>query len=218
MILMLYADLFDFLDQHQGASTAILTFALVAVTIFYALQNRKMVREMKKARDAAVLPKLALDMHALGPNLFDLAIKNVGPGAALDIDVRTEWVPIDESASPPGARWRRNVMASGEQVELFPPDKRSGGMESMPDIYEEVRLLGEMRDAVGNRHQVDERFEELPEWGQLVKEAQQSWKPPEPERRAAEAMHKKFDQPLKSLTKAADEIARAIREVKSDGR
>jgi hypothetical protein len=86
----LYADLFGSLDRHQGASTAILTAALVAVTVFYAWQNRKMVGEMKKARDATILPKLALDLHALGPTVFDLAIKNVGPGAALDIDVQTD--------------------------------------------------------------------------------------------------------------------------------
>ncbi|MEX2447710.1 MAG: hypothetical protein WD404_03080 [Solirubrobacterales bacterium] len=74
-----------------------------------------------------------------------------------------------------------------------------------------------MKDAVRNRHKVDERFEDLPEWSRLVEEAQQSWKPPEPERRMADALHKKFEQPLRGLTKAASEIARAIREVQ-DGR
>lgn len=137
----LYADLFGSLDRHQGASTAILTAALVAVTVFYAWQNRKMVGEMKKARDATILPKLALDLHTLGPTVFDLAIKNVGPGAALDIDVQTEWMPVDESAAAPGVRWRRNILSPGGQVELFPPGELSGNHESLPETYKEVRQV-----------------------------------------------------------------------------
>lgn len=206
------ADLLGSLDRHQGVTTAILTTALVAVTVFYAWQNRRMVGEMKKARDAALLPKLSLNLHALGPNIFDLAIKNVGPGAALDIDVRTEWVPIDESATPLGSRWRSNVLSPGEQVELFPPGEQSGEQGWLPERYGEIRLVGAMSDAVGNRHQVNERFAGLPEWGRLVEEAQQSWKPPEPERRVADALFNKFQPPLKDLSRATDEIARALRE------
>ena len=209
---MTYATVADFLDRHQGASTAVLTAALVAVTVFYAWQNRKMVGEMKKARDATILPKLALDFHPLGPTVFDLAIKNVGPGAALDIDVRTEWVPVDRSVSAPGVQWRRNIMSPGEQVELFPPGELAGNLESLPETYSEVRLFGTMSDAVGASHEVDERFANLPEWGQLLKDAHQSWKPPEPERRAADAMYSKFERPLKDLTNATSQIARAVRE------
>lgn len=91
----------------------------------------------------------------------------------------------------------------------------SGNLESLPETYKEVRLHGTMSDAVGNPHKIDARFEDLPEWGQLLKSARQSWKPPEPERRAADAMSNKFERPLRDLTKAASEIARAVREIPS---
>lgn len=208
---MVYATILGFFDKHQGSSTVILTAALVAVTAFYAWQNRKMVSEMKKARDAAILPKLALDFHPIGPDVVDLAIRNVGPGAAIDIDIRTEWVPVDASAPAPGARWRRNIMSPGEEVQLFLPTKGDRNLKALSETYKEVRLVGAMADAAGNPHEVDERFEDLPEWVRLLKDAHQSWKPPEPERRTADAMYSKFERPLKDLTNAAREIARAVR-------
>jgi hypothetical protein len=208
---MALANVIDFLDKHQGASTAILTGALVLVTVIYAWQNRKMVREMKHARDAAILPKLALEFHRLGPNVVDLAIRNVGPGAAIDIDVRTEWVPIAEDATAPGARWRRNLLSPSEQVELFPPGDLGGNLDSLPDRFREVRLQGTMIDAAGTTHEVDERFSDLPEWRRILGDAHESWHPPEPERRAADAFYKKFERPLKDLTNATNEVARAVR-------
>ena len=208
---MTLATLIDSLDRHQGASTAILTAALVLVTAVYAWQNRKMVREMKHARDATILPKLALEFHRLGPNVVDLAIRNVGPGAAIDIDVRTEWVPTAEGATAPGARWRRNLLSPSEQVELFPPGDLNGNLDSLPERFKEVRLRGTMIDAAGTTHKVDERFSDLPEWRRILGDAHESWHPPEPERRAADALYKKFERPLKDLTNATNEVARAIR-------
>ena len=208
---MTFATLIDSLDRHQGASTTILTAALVLVTAVYAWQNRRMVREMKHARDATILPKLALEFHRLGPNVVDLAISNVGPGAAIDIDVQTEWVPTTADATAPGARWRRNLLSSGEQVELFPPGDLGGNLDSLPERFKEIRLRGTMVDAAGTAHNVDERFADLPEWRRILGDAHESWHPPEPERRAADAMYSKFERPLKDLTKATNEIARALK-------
>ena len=132
---MAFATLIDSLDRHQGASTAILTAALVLVTAVYAWQNRKMVREMKHARDATILPKLALEFHRLGPNVVDLAIRNVGPGAAIEIDVRTEWVPTAEGATAPGA-----TTTNGLQIEA------AEGLEGLPRhlFNDEIETLLEL--------------------------------------------------------------------------
>lgn len=206
----------DYLDKHQGAFTAILTFCLVAITFYYAVQNRRMVWEMKKARDATILPKLAIDLHALGPNVVALAIRNVGPGAALDIDVRTEWVPAFASLEVSGKRWRKNLMAPGEQVVLFPPGDLGGNLKPLTETYREVRLRGEMKDVVGNTREVDEAFENLTEWSQVLQDAGQRWRNPEPEARAAEAMAKKFEPALKGLTKATNQVAAEIRSARQD--
>ena len=73
------ASIFDTLDRHSGSATVLLTAALVLVTAYYAWMNRRAVSEMKAARDATLLPKLALEFHRLGPNVVDLAIRTLAP-------------------------------------------------------------------------------------------------------------------------------------------
>lgn len=210
---IVFANIVDYLDAHQGAFAALLTAALVLVTAFYAWQNRQMVLEMKRSRDTAILPKLALEFHRLGPNVVSLAIRNVGPGAALDIDVRTEWVPLSTEDDAPGTRWRRNLLSPGEQAELFPPGDLGANLNTLPERFREVRLKGSLRDAAGNEHRVDEAFADLPEWRRVLEEANESWHAPEPERRMADAFQNKFQKPLKDLTKATNEVAAAVRDL-----
>jgi hypothetical protein len=47
------ASIVSSLDQHQGAATAVLTAVLVAVTVYYAVQNKRMVGEMQQSRELA---------------------------------------------------------------------------------------------------------------------------------------------------------------------
>jgi hypothetical protein len=82
------ATIIDYLDDHAGAFTALLTAVLIAVTTYYAAQNRRMVKEMAATRELSILPKLALEFLRLGPTAMDVLVKNVGPGPALDIEVR----------------------------------------------------------------------------------------------------------------------------------
>jgi hypothetical protein len=208
---MPFASVTDFLDQHQGAVTTVLTVVLLGVTFFYAWQNRKMVKEMQQARYATILPKLALEFHRLGPMVVDLAIRNVGPGAALDIDVEVEWVPAHASDSIKGVAWRRNLLSPGEQIELFPPGDLNGNIDTLPETYKEIRLHGTMVDAGGREHLVDESFGKLAEWREVIGDARESWKPPQPEKRAADALYQKFERPLKDITSAVNSVAVALR-------
>lgn len=208
---MPYADLFDFLDRHQGTTTAVLTAGLVLVTVYYAIQNRQMVSEMRQARDLTILPKLALDFHRLGPTAMTLAIKNVGPGAALDVDVHVVWEP-SATDKPAEHRWRRNVLAPAEQADFIPPGQGlDGNLNALPTTYERVRILGQMKDSAGNQHHVDEVFDNLSEWREVLGEARQRFVAADPERRNADAIFNKLKGPLNDLTKAGNEIARAIR-------
>jgi len=86
----------DFLDQHAGAFAALLTLVLIAVTAYYAFQNRRMVKEMERTRELSLLPRLALEFHRLGSATVTLSICNVGPGAALDVDVRMVYEPVQQ--------------------------------------------------------------------------------------------------------------------------
>jgi hypothetical protein len=119
-------------------------------------------------------------------------------------------MPIENAQPTPGARWRRNLLSPQEQVELFPPGDLNANVDHLPQTYKEIRLLGTMRDAVGNRQQVDERFLDLPEWRDVVHAAHERWTAPEVERRVADAMYRKFERPLGDLTRATQEVARAV--------
>lgn len=207
---MLVATIVNYLDQHQGAAAAILTAALVLVTIYYAVQNRRMVAEMRRARGLAILPKLALDFHRLAPTAVTLAIKNVGPGAALDVDIKVIWEPLTAGDCAEN-RWRRNVLAPEEQVDFLPPGTDlNGNIDSLPAKYRRVRLMGTMLDAAGEKHDVNEVFDELPEWRKVLSEAHQRFVAADPERRLSEALRKQFESPLKDLAAGTREVARAV--------
>jgi hypothetical protein len=208
------ADVISYLDRHQGAVTAFLTLALVLVTVFYAWQNLRMAREMREARSAAIRPKLALELHRLGPTAAALAIRNVGAGSALDVDVQTEWVTADDKPNP-AARWRRNLLPPGEQAELLPPGDLNDNINSLPRTYREIRLVGQVTDAAGAVHQVDERFADLAEWREVLGDAHERWVPSDPEKRTADALYSKCERPLKDLTRSIQEINRAIYSVGS---
>src|SRR5947209_8071758 len=75
------------LHKHHGFAPVLLTAALILVTGYYAFQNRRMVGEMRRAREVAVMPKLAIEFAFFGPMNVNVAIKNIGPGVALDVDV-----------------------------------------------------------------------------------------------------------------------------------
>ena len=204
------ASIFDTLDHHSGSATVILTAALVMVTAYYALMNRRAVTEMKAARDVTLLPKLALEFHRLGPNVVDLAIRNVGPGAALNIDVVVEWSSVDPEAESPTVRWRRNLMSPGEQVELFPPGDLNGNLDVLPTVYRDIKLRGTMEDAASKPYDVDEQFGNITEWRDLLGDAQESWHPPEAERRLADAFSREFKPPLKELSTAVKAVGETI--------
>src|SRR5438046_197738 len=98
--------------------TTWLTGALVLVTGYYAWQNHRMVKEMKEARSAEVLPKLVPTLRLLAPANAFLRIVNAGPGPAFGVDV--------EFGLEPGAvprRWQSPVVASGEANDFWPVGK-----------------------------------------------------------------------------------------------
>jgi hypothetical protein len=202
------ATLIDCLDDHAGAFTALLTAVLIIVTAYYAVQNRRMVKELAAARELSILPKLALEFLRLGPTAMDVLIRNVGPGPALDLDVRLIFEPRPGgTAGREERRWRRNLLAPGEQKDFLPPGSLNDNLNRLPQEYQEVRLVGSMKDAVGKTHAVDEVFADLPEWrGMLGRERFVTL----PERELAEAFAKKFDGSLRGLNESVIEVARAL--------
>jgi len=206
------ATVIDYLDKHSGASTALLTLALVLVTIFYAVQNRRMVGEMAKTRALAILPKLAVEFLHIGPNVMNVAVKNVGPGPALTVDIELTFDPADATAAPNTRRYRQNIILSGEQLVFSPPGDLSGNLDTLPQTYRSIRLSGSMTDASGKTHRVNETYDNLSEWRSLLHDANRSWRPPEPEKRLAQALSDKLAAPLltelRGISRAVARLAR----------
>lgn len=200
------ATVIDYLDKHSGASTALLTLALVLVTIFYAVQNRRMVGEMAKTRALTILPRLGVEFHHIGPAVMEIAITNVGPGTALNVDIELTFDPADATAPPNTRRYRQNIILSGEQLLFAPPGDLNGNLDTLPQTYRSIRLSGSMTDASGKTHRVDETYDDLSEWRSLLHDAHRSWGPPEPEKRLAQA----FAGPLQRLTTELQGISRAV--------
>ena len=204
------ATVIEYLDDHAGAFTALLTAALILVTTYYAVQNRRMVKEMARTRELSILPKLALEFHRLGPTAMTVAVVNVGPGAALAIDVRMIYEPSDEGGHDEERRWWQNVLASGERRDFMPPGELNGNLNTLTATYRAIRLVGTMKDAAGKTHVIDEAFAELSEWREVLGGAHQRFVAADPERRLAEELAKKFDKPTSALTAQLSNIAGAI--------
>jgi hypothetical protein len=204
------ATILDYLDQHAGAFTALLSLVLIVVTAYYALQNRRMVKEMERTRELSLLPKLALEFHRLGPVTVTLAIHNVGPGSALDVDVRMIYKPADERGVAAERLWRRNVLVSGGRYDFFPPGELGDSINSVPATYSEIRLVGSMRDANGTRHEVDEVFADLPKWREVLRSAGQRFASDDPERRLADAFADRFRAPIASVSKELQALTRGV--------
>jgi hypothetical protein len=204
------ATIINYLDDHAGAFTALLTLALVLVTSYYAVQNHRMVLEMRRTRNAAVLPKLALEFHRLGPAAMTVEIRNVGPGAALDLDVRVVFEPREGDQAEPEFRWRRNILSPGEQADFMHPGELNDSINTLPATYRAIRLVGSMKDATGATHEVDEAFENLAEWRELLHDAHQRWTEPDAERRLAKALDEKFKQPISDLQRGLQQISQAV--------
>ncbi|MBI2690567.1 MAG: hypothetical protein HYX29_01285 [Solirubrobacterales bacterium] len=208
------ADLIDELDAHSGAATVLLTAALIVVTIFYAIQNWRMAVEMRKTREAAILPKLALDFYRLAPVVVTTHVKNVGPGPAVDVDVQLTYVPLDGTIEPSNRRLRFAMLASGEGYDFMPPGELDGNMNSIPATYSAIELTGTLKDAAGRKHNVSERLDDLPEWRALLHEAVQRYEAPTPEKRMADALKQKFGGEIRDFQRSLDKLVSRVEALK----
>jgi hypothetical protein len=150
----------------SAALGAVLTAVLVAVTAYYAWQNRQMVLEMRATRNAHLRPHLVPTLHPLVAGLCWLRLANVGPGAALKVNVDIALEPGD---------WRRHwempVVTAGEAHDFVPRDTATGSvlrMDTLTERYATLRLTGTCVDATGDIHSIDATID-IREWWEAMK-------------------------------------------------
>lgn len=145
-------DVIDWLDKHDGSMIVLLTLALVLATVYYARQNRNMVSEMREARRLTMLRKLAIKIVRPGPAVAFPAVRNVGPGPALDVRITLSFEPRDPSQHERDVRtWRTPLIAPGEQHDFVPLHPGNGGimdLNALAATYDRITLTGILRRCV----------------------------------------------------------------------
>lgn len=169
-----------------------LALALVLVTIFYAWRTNSMVEEMRTTRKQALMPKLALGVDALGPTYFLHVLRNAGPGPALD--VRVELIFEDTGGNVIDRRaWRSPLFVSGERREFLAP-KDAAGRDIHPSGLGRVRVVGTAKDALGDKINVAESFDDPAGWQDVLFAADELWQ----------------DEPLDIIAKALKDTAKHL--------
>jgi hypothetical protein len=169
-----------------------------------------MAIEMRRARQAAVRQKLALDFHRLGPTAMAVSIKSVGPGTAFDVQVALTLERLADGAPAEVLHSHQYVLLAGESRQLFPPGGLNDNVNRLPAEYRAIRLSGTMRDATGGRHVVDESIADLQQWRQHLHESRERFVQQDPERRLADAFKKHFDDQGQKIAAGLHQIARML--------
>lgn len=150
----------------------VLTGALVLTTIVYAYFTAKMADEMRESRELSVRPRLALDIHMLGPSVGMVELRSLGPGTAVDIAVMLAFTPPGETRA-----WRSPVFAPGQTALFDFPDPAEGAaaghnMESLKEHGVRVALNGSLNDIEGREYLVEEALS-VADWWSVVSAADQ---------------------------------------------
>lgn len=154
-----------------------LTAVLVAVTAYYAWQNRRVVAEMKRATDLAIEPSIVLRPQILVPGKYVMfRAQNVGGGAAvgLEAEVRFEGVSTDAEALAP-YRWHAPSLASQEHADLYARERPNAKMLEVSELVHRaavVRLVGHCFDVLGRRHEIDASLP-IADWWAVIQQAGQ---------------------------------------------
>jgi hypothetical protein len=67
-----------------------------------------------------------------------------------------------------------------------------------------------MKHATRVEHEVQEAFEDLAEWREVLHDAHQRWTEPDAERRLARALYDSFKRPISDLQRGLDQISQAV--------
>jgi len=153
------------------STMAVLTLALVLITLYYAWQTRQTVREMREARHAQVRPHLVpfFRYNEPGVGIGAIYIVNLGQGSALDIDATM-------SLEPNGivTRWRAAILRSGRR-RVWSPTTHGSKKKTLHPVLAAgksartvVHIAGRCRDVLGIWHEFEESVPLRDDWEIMV--------------------------------------------------
>lgn len=183
------------------------TIVLVLITGYYALQNRVMAQEMRAGRLQSVLPVITLDLIPLGALNMMAGVRNVGAGAALDLDLRLIFVPKDSERESEVRHIRVPYLGPGETFEYLPPEDDRGEwtFEALGRTLAAVRLKGSVTDVLDQQHPVLREVAEIDERQRLLRESR---------RRRNEAPDERAVRELEKIRKGVEKGANELQTIR----
>lgn len=139
--------------------SVIASIVLAILTAIYVIQTQGMLREMTKARKAEFQPHVKATLKPLGPLFVELALENVGKGAAIDVEVTFSVKPGEFEKN-----WRHPILSPGDSERFFLPE---GNLKKLAKKYDKVIVTGICKDVFGEKHTIDEQID--------IKEIQKGW-------------------------------------------
>ncbi|MGE0248485.1 MAG: hypothetical protein AB7R33_03895 [Thermoleophilia bacterium] len=130
-------------------------------TIYYAVQNGRMAKEMETARRQSVAPRLVLDLELVGSYVFAV-VRNVGQGPAVAGRFRLNFVGPDSTQSF-AVEWETHALAPGSQ-RIFGPKPAGEDLfdaEALLVRANAIVLEGRFHDTFGDERHVADRMEDL---------------------------------------------------------
>jgi len=145
-------ELVEFLDQHSGAVTVLLTAVYVVATVLIFWANYRAVREMRAARIASLRPRLAVYLDSPDGGLAFLVVENRGTSAAYRVRVcfppgfgkRLDELQGERAESSPFLGERILSLLERGSLVLAPGQRFHYGAFPMVGMYDRYKELGEV--------------------------------------------------------------------------
>jgi len=151
--------------------SVIVTVVLVGINAFYAIQSRRTIKEMEKARKTEFMPHIRAELTFLGPVFLLLRMINVGKGPAIDVKARITFSPSNESRL-----WEQGTMSPNESIRVFLPE---GNLDKVCETAARITVKGEYMDIFGQQFRIDEEID-TKEFIENMKQLQQIIEPDMP--------------------------------------
>lgn len=128
---------------------------LVLITGYYAWQTRRTVMEMHASRLLVMMPKIVLDLEMADPIIARIAVRNVGSGPALDLDITVTFnARALGGAQSESRHWATAFVAAGEHHELLPPET-TPYVDQLVSSFGSISMKGSATDCLGGRLEIN---------------------------------------------------------------
>lgn len=126
---------------------------LTGITGMFVLQNRNILTEMMKARNAESLPNISANLGYPGALSIDLIIKNTGKGPAFEVDLNYGFEPIIQKLH---VNWLQPLISPEEEYTFW---LEPNNFNDAASSYDYLIVSGTCKDIFGQEHEIDEKID-----------------------------------------------------------